>query len=187
MELSQVCQQLLGGMLGRITEGLSVTFSVLTLVGAQVVYWVLMSNFLYNTGEIIYDAVNGEIHDNSSQLLCPPNVTARGDTVHQQPDPTGFHKWWQQDFTVPLYLIVPFIFLLNLRDSKIFTYFNSLGAVSVMVMYLFVIVKAAGWGINIDFNDPTDPMYVPLFKVRTVLCVCVCVCVCVCIYLIVFT
>ena len=40
------------------------------------------------------------------------------------------------------------------------------GAVSVMVMYLFVIVKAAGWGINIDFNDPTDPMYVPLFKVR---------------------
>ncbi|XP_045120971.1 sodium-coupled neutral amino acid transporter 9-like [Portunus trituberculatus] len=164
MELSQVCQQLLGGMLGRITEGLSVTFSVLTLVGAQVVYWVLMSNFLYNTGEIIYDAVNGEIHDNSSQLLCPPNVTARGDTVHQQPDPTGFHKWWQQDFTVPLYLIVPFIFLLNLRDSKIFTYFNSLGAVSVMVMYLFVIVKAAGWGINIDFNDPTDPMYVPLFK-----------------------
>lgn len=49
-----MCQQLLGGTLGRITEGLSVTFSVLTLVGAQVVYWVLMSNFLFNTGEVMY-------------------------------------------------------------------------------------------------------------------------------------
>lgn len=40
-----------------------------------------------------------------------------------------------------------------------------------MVMYLFVIVKAASWGINIDFTDPTDPLYVPLFKVSRVLCV----------------
>lgn len=40
--------------MGRVLEGLTVTFSVLTLVGAQVVYWVLMSNFLFNTGEIIY-------------------------------------------------------------------------------------------------------------------------------------
>lgn len=54
LEFSQVCMQLLGGTLGRLTEGVTVTFSVLTLVGAQVVYWVLMSNFLFNTGEIIY-------------------------------------------------------------------------------------------------------------------------------------
>lgn len=54
-----MCQQLLGGALGRVTEGLSVTFSVLTLVGAQVVYWVLMSNFLYNTGEVIYGELYG--------------------------------------------------------------------------------------------------------------------------------
>ncbi|XP_050711624.1 sodium-coupled neutral amino acid transporter 9-like [Eriocheir sinensis] len=162
-ELSQVCQQLLGGTLGRVTEGLSVTFSVLTLVGAQVVYWVLMSNFLFNTGEVIFDAINGEIHDNSSHLLCPPNITSKTSSV-AQPDPSGFHRWWQQDLTVPIYLIIPFIFLLNLRDAKIFTYFNSLGAISVMVMYLFVISKAAVWGININFSDTADPLYVPLFK-----------------------
>lgn len=198
-ELSQVCVKLLGGALGRLTEGLTVIFSVLTLVGAQIVYWVLMSNFLFNTGEIIYgecrmclswkcglilntvaliyklrgtallctvlsihmsliyllsgiflqiwwehwvvfslevvklhigyfnipaDAVNGEIHSNKSKVLCPPNVTHRD---LGGPDPSTFHRWWQQDLTVPMYLVVPFIFILNLRNAKIFTYFNSLG------------------------------------------------------------
>ncbi|XP_053638242.1 neutral amino acid transporter 9 isoform X8 [Cherax quadricarinatus] len=92
LELSRVCLQLLGGTLGRLTECVTVSFSVLTLVGAQVVYWVLMSNFLFNTGEVIY------------------------------------------------------------------------GAISVLVMYLFVISKASVWGFNISVTDPTDIFYVPLFK-----------------------
>ncbi|KAK7073348.1 hypothetical protein SK128_014297 [Halocaridina rubra] len=163
LEFSRLCYQLLGGPLGKLTEGLTVSFSVLTLVGAQVVYWVLMSNFLFNTGEVIYDAVNGEIHnDSSNALLCPPNVTGNADLTPV--DPTIFHRWWQQDFTVPIYLIVPFIFIMNLRDAKIFTYFNSLGAISVFVMYLFVISKAVTWGININFTNPLDTYYVPLFK-----------------------
>ncbi|KAK3856281.1 hypothetical protein Pcinc_016879 [Petrolisthes cinctipes] len=169
-ELSRVCKQLVGGgALGRVLEGLTVTFSVLTLVGAQVVYWVLMSNFLFNTGEVIYDMLQGEIHnDSSNALLCPPNVTEQtGNFV--APDPVGFHHWWQQDLTVPLYLIVPFLFLLNLRDAKIFTYFNSLGAISVLVMYLFVIFKAATWGININFTDPSNTFYDPFFK-NTFMC-----------------
>ncbi|XP_071546894.1 neutral amino acid transporter 9-like isoform X2 [Panulirus ornatus] len=162
LEFSQVCMQLLGGTLGKLTEGITVTFSALTLVGAQVVYWVLMSNFLFNTGEIIYDALNGEIHnDSSSALLCPSNATHED---LKDPDPTTFHRWWKQDLTVPLYLIVPFIFILNLRDAKIFTYFNSLGAISVMVLYLFVISKAVVWGININFTDVSDAFYDPPFK-----------------------
>ncbi|XP_042207505.1 sodium-coupled neutral amino acid transporter 9-like [Homarus americanus] len=160
-ELSRVCLQLLGGTLGKLTEGLTVSFSVLTLVGAQVVYWVLMSNFLFNTGEIIYDSINGEIHNDSNTLLCPPNITLEDLTTG---DPSEFHRWWKQDLTVPLYLILPFLFILNLRDAKIFTYFNSLGAISVIVMYLFVVSKAAVWGININFTDPRDDFYVPLFK-----------------------
>ncbi|ROT72766.1 neutral amino acid transporter 9 [Penaeus vannamei] len=163
LELSRLCWQLLGGTLGRLTEGLTVTFSVITLVGAQVVYWVLMSNFLFNTGEVIYDTIHGEIHnDSSSAVLCPPNIT--NDENIKGPEPSEFHKWWQQDLTVPLYLLVPFVFVLNLRDAKIFTYFNSLGAISVLVMYLFVISKAATWGININFTDVTSDFYVPLFK-----------------------
>ncbi|XP_068222788.1 neutral amino acid transporter 9-like [Palaemon carinicauda] len=167
IELSRLCRQLFGGVAGKLTEGLTVSFSVLTLVGAQVVYWVLMSNFLFNTGEIIYDVTKGELHNGSSNaLLCPSNET----TVKQlTDDPSTFHRWWKQDLTVPLYLIVPFIFILNLRDAKIFTYFNSLGAISVLVMYLFVISKAAVWGINLNFTDPTDDFYVPLFK-NTFMC-----------------
>ncbi|XP_053638234.1 neutral amino acid transporter 9 isoform X3 [Cherax quadricarinatus] len=162
LELSRVCLQLLGGTLGRLTECVTVSFSVLTLVGAQVVYWVLMSNFLFNTGEVIYDAMNGEIHnDSSSMLLCPPNMTHDDLSI---PEPSMFHRWWQQDLTVPFYLIIPFLFILNLRNAKIFTYFNSLGAISVLVMYLFVISKASVWGFNISVTDPTDIFYVPLFK-----------------------
>lgn len=36
----------------------------------------------------------------------------------------------------------------------------------MLVMYLFVISKAATWGININFTDVTSDFYVPLFKVR---------------------
>lgn len=73
------------------------------------------------------DVAKGEIHnDSSNALLCPPNVTEQSMGL-VEPDPVGFHHWWQQDLTVPLYLIVPFLFLLNLRDARIFTYFNSLG------------------------------------------------------------
>lgn len=83
-------------------------------------------NFLLIYVSLISDTVHGEIHnDSSSAVLCPPNIT--NDENIKGPEPSEFHKWWQQDLTVPLYLLVPFIFVLNLRDAKIFTYFNSLG------------------------------------------------------------
>lgn len=75
---------------------------------------------------MISDTIHGEIHnDSSSAVLCPPNIT--NDENIKGPEPSEFHKWWQQDLTVPLYLLIPFVFVLNLRDAKIFTYFNSLG------------------------------------------------------------
>lgn len=40
--------------LGQWGEYVSVIFSVLSLVGATVVYWILMSNFLYNTVLFIF-------------------------------------------------------------------------------------------------------------------------------------
>ncbi|KAG7154503.1 Sodium-coupled neutral amino acid transporter 9-like [Homarus americanus] len=141
-ELSRVCLQLLGGTLGKLTEGLT------TQTSCEVKF-------------IAEDSINGEIHNDSNTLLCPPNITLEDLTTG---DPSEFHRWWKQDLTVPLYLILPFLFILNLRDAKIFTYFNSLGAISVIVMYLFVVSKAAVWGININFTDPRDDFYVPLFK-----------------------
>lgn len=39
---------------GRLGQWSSLLFSMVSLIGAMVVYWVLMSNFLFNTGKFIY-------------------------------------------------------------------------------------------------------------------------------------
>uniref|UniRef100_A0A158PBN5 Innexin n=1 Tax=Angiostrongylus cantonensis TaxID=6313 RepID=A0A158PBN5_ANGCA len=50
VEFSDVCRY----FLGRSGEYLSVIFSVVVLLGGIMVYWVLMSNFLYYTGSVVY-------------------------------------------------------------------------------------------------------------------------------------
>ena len=49
-EFAQMC----GKLMGRFWEYLGSFFSLLAVTGAAVVYWVLMSNFLYNTVTYIY-------------------------------------------------------------------------------------------------------------------------------------
>jgi len=49
-EFPDVCKYYFGGF-GKWS---SLIFSLVSLVGAMVVYWVLMSNFLFNTGKFIY-------------------------------------------------------------------------------------------------------------------------------------
>lgn len=53
-ELNYLFRKLWPGSLGKIIEGIALAFSVVTLSGALVVYWILMCNFLYNTGEFFY-------------------------------------------------------------------------------------------------------------------------------------
>lgn len=50
--------------MGRAVEGGAVLFSIVTLLGALVVYWVLMTNFLFNTGQIIH----GQWRNTSARL-----------------------------------------------------------------------------------------------------------------------
>ena len=50
LEFSDVCKH----YLGRVGEWSAVIFSVIALLGAAAVYWVLMSNFLYNIVYFIY-------------------------------------------------------------------------------------------------------------------------------------
>ncbi|VDO23186.1 unnamed protein product [Haemonchus placei] len=50
MEFSDVCRH----FLGKFGEYLAVIFSVIVLLGGIMVYWVLMSNFLYYTGTVVY-------------------------------------------------------------------------------------------------------------------------------------
>lgn len=50
MEFSDVCNH----YLGRGAEVIAVISSLLSLVGGMIVYWILMSNFLYNVVSFIY-------------------------------------------------------------------------------------------------------------------------------------
>ena len=50
VDFSDVCRY----FLGRWAEILSVIFSLIALVGGAVVYWVLMSNFLFHTVTFIH-------------------------------------------------------------------------------------------------------------------------------------
>uniref|UniRef100_A0A3Q3FFD5 Neutral amino acid transporter 9 n=1 Tax=Labrus bergylta TaxID=56723 RepID=A0A3Q3FFD5_9LABR len=43
---------------GKFGQWSSLLFSMVSLIGAMVVYWVLMSNFLYNTGQFIYSTIS---------------------------------------------------------------------------------------------------------------------------------
>uniref|UniRef100_A0A673XNX9 Neutral amino acid transporter 9 n=1 Tax=Salmo trutta TaxID=8032 RepID=A0A673XNX9_SALTR len=43
---------------GKFGQWSSLVFSMVSLIGAMVVYWVLMSNFLFNTGKFIYSTIS---------------------------------------------------------------------------------------------------------------------------------
>lgn len=45
---------------GKFGQWSSLVFSMVSLIGAMVVYWVLMSNFLYNTGQFIYSKLQAK-------------------------------------------------------------------------------------------------------------------------------
>ncbi|PAA62191.1 hypothetical protein BOX15_Mlig002873g1 [Macrostomum lignano] len=55
-EFSDVCRH----YMGRGGEVAAVFFSGLALIGAVVVYWVLLSNFMYQTGQFIYNYASGQ-------------------------------------------------------------------------------------------------------------------------------
>nr|CDJ84910.1 Amino acid transporter domain containing protein [Haemonchus contortus] len=67
MEFSDVCRH----FLGKFGEYLAVIFSVIVLLGGIMVYWVLMSNFLYYTGTVVYES----LQPNSSTIPIMENKT----------------------------------------------------------------------------------------------------------------
>jgi hypothetical protein len=54
--------------LGRWAQVTALVFSVLTLLGASIVYWVLMSNFMYHTVDFIHQAIISDVSPFESNL-----------------------------------------------------------------------------------------------------------------------
>uniref|UniRef100_A0A4W4H724 Neutral amino acid transporter 9 n=1 Tax=Electrophorus electricus TaxID=8005 RepID=A0A4W4H724_ELEEL len=143
-EFPDVCKH----YFGEFGKWLSLLFSMVSLMGAMVVYWVLMSNFLFNTGKFIYNYVhNINISDTefgtngTDKVVCPyPDLdphsnSSAGLSYHSDNSTALFNHWWSKTNSIPFYLIVLLLPLLNFRSASFFARFTFLGKV-VNIVYL---------------------------------------------------
>ncbi|XP_067940782.1 neutral amino acid transporter 9-like [Watersipora subatra] len=179
LEFSDVCKE----YLGRIGEISSVMFSFVALLGAAAVYWVLMSNFLYNIVCFIYAETKESIPSsryNSSNSYHDPYINCTdenflsGDdfseisSLHSwnwedlhngtsvappNPSDVTFHNVWDLQKTVPFFLLVILVPLINFKSPTFLTKFNALGTISVVYLLGFVSYKTALWGFHMDFTQ----------------------------------
>ncbi|KFO53850.1 Putative sodium-coupled neutral amino acid transporter 9, partial [Corvus brachyrhynchos] len=175
-EFPDVCKYYFGSF----GQWSSLIFSMVSLVGAMVVYWVLMSNFLFNTGKFIYNFVHDiNVTDivpgtnGSNKVICPSaasgHLPQNRSVMFSSGNRTGFElfeEWWDKSQTVPFYLIAVLLPLLNLKSPSFFAKFNVLGTVSVVYLVFMVTVKAAHLGIHLEFNWFTEnEFFVPEFRI----------------------
>ncbi|XP_060606237.1 neutral amino acid transporter 9-like isoform X2 [Ruditapes philippinarum] len=171
IEFSDVCRE----YLGRWAEVIAFVSSLLTLLGGMIVYWILISNFLYNIVTFIYHQSQGEdiSTSGSTDPICPsrspqpnpnhtsPNISmVTGDHSHD----ATFSRWWDEQKTVPIMLIAVVFPLINFKSPTFFTKFNALGTISVTYLVCFAMKNAISWGVHLDFHNTSSPVYVHEYK-----------------------
>ncbi|KAM9103440.1 neutral amino acid transporter 9 isoform 1-T1 [Megaptera novaeangliae] len=160
---------------GSFGQWSSLLFSLVSLIGAMIVYWVLMSNFLFNTGKFIFNFIH-HINDtdailstnDSNPVICPSARSGdhpdNGSMIFYTNDSglQQFEKWWNKSKTVPFYLIGLLLPLLNFKSPSFFSKFNILGTVSVLYLIFLVTLKAIRLGFHLEFHwfMPTE-FFVP--------------------------
>ncbi|CAN8028636.1 unnamed protein product [Ixodes persulcatus] len=155
VEFSDVCRHLLGPW----GERLAMAFSLLPLLGACVVFWVLMATFLSGTALFLH-VWSGNVGSliPGEDLICRP---AFNGTLGVKLSPFSV---LESKYTMPLALAVLLFPVINLKSPSFFYKFNALGTVSVFYLLIYILINAFTWGINVDFVDETSTSYVPLFR-----------------------
>lgn len=119
LEFSDVCRY----YLGRWAEVIAFISSLLTLLGGMIVYWILISNFLYNIVAYIYHQASGEevSSADSNDPICPNSKNHTPDTpmTNHTHDAT-FQTYWDEQKTVPLILIAVLFPLINFKSPTFF-------------------------------------------------------------------
>ncbi|XP_046830203.1 sodium-coupled neutral amino acid transporter 9-like isoform X2 [Vespa crabro] len=145
--------------LNKWVEYIARIFSISVLLGAMIAYWILMSNFLYNSVNFFYDNVMGlptySITDNNTdiaEILCTRKEMYNGSDIIMAQERTfdALGPAWDLHKTVPAFLAIIIFPLLNFNSTTFFTKFNSLGTVSIIYIIIFVLIKSASWGIHMD-------------------------------------
>ncbi|XP_041050326.1 sodium-coupled neutral amino acid transporter 9 isoform X1 [Carcharodon carcharias] len=161
-EFPDVCKYYFGSF----GQWSSLLFSLISLFGAMIVYWVLMSNFLFNTGRFIYNYVHNVTEmdhvlstNGSVKVICPnpPGVHHKNSTdmpfiISNDTGVHEFQEWWNKTNTVPLYLIFLLLPLLSFKSASFFARFNNLGTISVFYLIVLVTLKAGRQGFHLEFH-----------------------------------
>ncbi|KAJ8712105.1 hypothetical protein PYW07_004947 [Mythimna separata] len=140
-EVPALCRTLLG----QWAEVVAHVFSVLVLLGANIIYWILIANFLYFTVNYFVDLNSSNTTVYNTSLLCPRQANASLLLVEPRED----SPYWGLHTTVPIYVALIVFPLLNFKNVSFFTKFNSLGTLSVAYLLIFVLVKGYAWGLHI--------------------------------------
>ncbi|EYC01927.1 hypothetical protein Y032_0103g3544 [Ancylostoma ceylanicum] len=170
VEFSDICREYLGKP-GAI---IALVFSITVLIGAVLAYWVLMSNFLYFTGTLIYELIN-PVHNTDTQgeeVICDiqcemdTSLTSPSSNITGPPILFGlrFDQIWQLQLTVPILLAILTFPLLNFKSPTFFTKFNVLGTIAVMYLLVFNGARLIKCGITWDFRNSLSPHYVEKFS-----------------------
>ncbi|XP_026572506.1 sodium-coupled neutral amino acid transporter 9 [Pseudonaja textilis] len=174
-EFPDVCKYYFGSF----GQWSSLLFSLVSLIGAMVVYWVLMTNFLFNTGKCIYNYINDiNVTDivpgtnGSNRVICPSDGSHKvpGNETFEFTSTSAvgfeeFEKWWDKSKTVPFYLTI-ILLLLNFKSPAFFAKFNILGTISVIYLVILVTVKAVLLGFHLEFDwTATNIYFVPEFRI----------------------
>lgn len=160
-DVPYLCKKLLGTW-AEITSRVS---SFVTIFGANVVYWILMSNCLYHSVGFLVDTlfyIDMNKEGINDTVLCIQessiNITA------SESELTLFQKIWNLEKTVPIFLIFIVLPLVNFKSATFFTKFNSIGTLSVIYLFIFVMMKSFSWGINVDFTNTNSEHFVSLYQ-----------------------
>ncbi|XP_011497645.1 PREDICTED: putative sodium-coupled neutral amino acid transporter 9 [Ceratosolen solmsi marchali] len=141
--------------LGSWAEYMAKIFSMSVLMGANIAYWILMSNFLYNSVNFFYDIMTdiplSSVTSNktSESILCPKRDILNT-TINYEISYDNLGPIWDLYKTVPIFLALLVFPVLNFNTTTFFTKFNSLGTIAIIYLVLFVLIKSASWGINMD-------------------------------------
>ncbi|XP_034193785.1 neutral amino acid transporter 9 isoform X2 [Osmia lignaria lignaria] len=154
IEVTHLCQI----YINKWAEYIAKCFSVIVLLGATIAYWVLMSNFLYNSVNFVYDgafripeySTNDNISHLSEVLCLKKSIYNSTNYVTYEYTYNALGPIWDLYKTVPIFLGLLIFPFLNCNSPTFFTKFNSLGTLSVMYLIMFVMVKSTSWGINMN-------------------------------------
>ncbi|ESP05169.1 hypothetical protein LOTGIDRAFT_227847 [Lottia gigantea] len=167
LEFSDVCKF----YFGKVGEITALVCSLMSLIGGMIVYWILMSNFIYHVVSFIYYHADGSFNSSTienksaySDAMCPKANPLPDNNTNTYPDLLSvlgnfpianpvFEEVWSETKTVPFFLLLVLAPIINFKSPTFFTKFNALGTCSVAYLFVFAAVKAAKWGIHIDFSS----------------------------------